>query len=220
MPEVPVVPPEALAARAACLDHAEDLLRAAEAVYGRDGLPHIAYHLGALALEEVGKAELLTMDHLAHAEGEEVFGRKQLEDHVRKLFWALWGPSFGREVINKTQIETFQGLARQIHETRLQGLYFGGDAADEALPKAAVEPEAVEHLLALTRARLELAKNYRVKTLNPEEQKDLRWYASATKDEEQRKLILRAITLIDGATITVIDGGSRRGSFRGSRACS
>jgi hypothetical protein len=55
-------------------------------------------------------------------------------------FWALWGPSFGRELITAEQIEERRGLARRLHNTRLAGLYYAGP--DATPPRKAVDEAA------------------------------------------------------------------------------
>lgn len=186
------MPPGLQRLRHACIEHAEDLLRAAERVLKDEKLSNIAYHLAALALEEIGKADLIGMSHVASTVGNErPWLSKHAEDHVRKLFWALWGPSFGRQPITKEQIESSQGLARSIHETRLQGLYVSTQAEGFALPKDAVPREKAEHLVSLAKTRLELEKTRGQKEkFSEEERKDLTWFLSATKDPERRNLIL------------------------------
>ncbi|MTK13453.1 MAG: hypothetical protein F8N39_15660 [Clostridiaceae bacterium] len=55
-----------------------------------EGLANIAFHLPALALEEVGKASPVGIHHVAAMHGQEPgFVDKRLDDHVFKLFWAL-----------------------------------------------------------------------------------------------------------------------------------
>lgn len=96
------------------LQNAESLLAAAKHLIGRN-FDHISYHLATLALEEVGKADLMGMKHAArmHAgTGEQI--DRYLDDHVGKLFWALWGPSFGREKLTRDQIESYRGLATEV----------------------------------------------------------------------------------------------------------
>jgi len=88
----------------ACLSHAQDLLSESKRILDEKKLPNIAYHLAVIALEEIGKSELVAMNHLSQTQKDTQFGEKYFEDHVRKLFWALWGPSFGREVLTKDQI--------------------------------------------------------------------------------------------------------------------
>ena len=45
-----------------------------------------------------------------------------VDDHERKLFWALFLPNFHPQ-INAADFRQFQDLARHIHETRLSTLY-------------------------------------------------------------------------------------------------
>jgi len=46
-----------------CQSHASDLLNAARRILEDENLPNIAYHLAALALEEIGKCALIGMSH-------------------------------------------------------------------------------------------------------------------------------------------------------------
>src|ERR1700674_1021211 len=88
----------------ACLSNAEHLLNVARVARGPEQ-NHIAYHLAALALEEVGKASMLGIDSLRRSrvnktEGPDDEERRPadwIEDHERKLFWALFTPMFGRQ---------------------------------------------------------------------------------------------------------------------------
>lgn len=49
----------------ACVEHARDLLSSAQAVM-LAGHPNIAYHLAALALEEIGRRALLGVQAVSH----------------------------------------------------------------------------------------------------------------------------------------------------------
>src|SRR5262249_31865734 len=97
----------------ACFENARDLLRAAKRVLDDEKLPNIAFHLAILALEEVGKAALLGARGVAHSvEDETDFADNRLDDHVFKLFWALWTPSFARGNVSKEEFENLRGMAR------------------------------------------------------------------------------------------------------------
>ena len=81
----------------ACLANAERLIESAKAVRSLPGCNHIAFNLVVLALEEIGKSILLFQESLdvKHfpRNGEEA--KRPLEwidDHERKLFWAIWFP--------------------------------------------------------------------------------------------------------------------------------
>src|SRR5438105_80878 len=80
------------------LEHSGDLLKAARTLFDA-GQPHFAYHLALLALEEIGKLEVVLMGRVGTEEEDEAFRSKFLDDHVGKIFWAFWGPSFGSDVI-------------------------------------------------------------------------------------------------------------------------
>jgi AbiV family abortive infection protein len=90
------------------LDNARELLAAARALLDGSQPPRLAYHFAALALEEVGKASIVGMQYAGAARGRELpslLSEEALQDHVRKLFWAIWGPTIGRDVITGKQIE-------------------------------------------------------------------------------------------------------------------
>lgn len=87
-------------------------------------LPNVAFHLTIPALEEVGKAALLGARGIAHSvEDETVFIDNRLDDHVFKLFWALWTPNFARGNVSKEEFESLRGMARSMHDDRLAALY-------------------------------------------------------------------------------------------------
>jgi AbiV family abortive infection protein len=182
--------------RQRCIDHAADLLRAATSTLRTEHLPHVAYHLATVALEELGKAALIGMGQAGRRDGEEDgCARKRLEDHVGKLFIALWGPTFGAEVITKNQVESFQGLARRIHETRLQGLYV--DADSNAAPGEVISRAEAEEFLRLVEGRLEFAKSrHRMgEPLTPAAQQELDWFLEATRDLDKRALIFGSLSM-------------------------
>ena len=55
MEQSKIFPQNIINTREECLRHADDLLRAAKRVFSEEELPHIAYHLATLALEEIGR---------------------------------------------------------------------------------------------------------------------------------------------------------------------
>lgn len=111
-----------------CFGNALDLLRAAKRVLDDEKLPNVAFHLTILALEEVGKAPLLGARGIARSvEDETVFIDNRLDDHVFKLFWALWTPSFARGQISKEEFESLRGMAKGMHDDRLAAMYVAPD---------------------------------------------------------------------------------------------
>lgn len=171
------------------LSHADDLLAAAREL---KTYPHLAYHLGVLSLEEIGRSTLLVMQELATRRGDGRRLARESEDHVRKLFWALWGPSFGRELISGAQIEEFQGLAREVHETRKRGLYVDPEGAP---PRDAISADEAENMLMLVEARLGMARSAKWAPVDPQRAADIRWFMDATADPDARTQIMSGASM-------------------------
>lgn len=173
-----------------CVQHAEDLLSAAKLLASKKPY-NIAYHLGVLALEEVGKAGLIMVGNMPGFQSERSLGRleRSTEDHVKKLFFALWGPSFGKERITPQQVKEFQNLARAIHETRLQGLYVAIKPEFVVPPRERVSKRQVENILRLVEARIGMEKTTRLRKLTPDDLRNVEWFTSAADDPEQAKLM-------------------------------
>jgi AbiV family abortive infection protein len=153
--------------------------------------PRIAFHLGTLALEETGKASLLAISATSAALGREEpsIVTTALDDHVRKLFWALWGPSIQSERVTVEQIESLRGMARHIHETRLRGLYVDVSADGVIAPETAVAPADAELLVGMAAARLDLEPDHQLPT-DPNRRDLQLWFIRATEDPERRNLIM------------------------------
>jgi len=175
----------------ACLSNAEDLIRAARRVLDEEKLPNIAYHLAAIALEEIGKGILITIKYRVSQIDEErgASAGKHVEDHVRKLFWALWTPMFVRGRVTKEEFESLRGLAQRIHRQRLRGLYVETSPRLEILPKDAITESEAQSLITLASTRLEMAKSERFQELSEESKKVLRWFARVTQDPRHRNQI-------------------------------
>ncbi len=98
------------------LDNARELLIAARALLDADQPPRLAYHFAALALEEVGKRASSACDsqgRRATASCRRLLSDDALQDHVRKLFWAIWGPTIGRDVMASRVAATETPAARE-----------------------------------------------------------------------------------------------------------
>jgi AbiV family abortive infection protein len=180
---------------AACLTNADELLRTAKGAIERDGLPRIGFHLAALALEEVGKAHLLRMVRRGRLDGEEppAVMVRALEDrgHVKRLFWAIWSGTFGHEVVSGQQIRELQGMAKEIHETRLKGLYVDFDAGELSLPSNAVSPEQSMNLFQMADSRLRYEQGFSAtpRRLTADEMELQAWFLAAGEDPERMKLV-------------------------------
>jgi AbiV family abortive infection protein len=92
---------EAVKVRAACHAHARDLLNAATRFLDEPATPNLAYHLGLLALEEIGKAGLIGRQAAVGSARDSAWMATWLSNHSRKLLWALWAP-FGKISIRPT----------------------------------------------------------------------------------------------------------------------
>lgn len=136
----------------ACHAASDRFIDAAKAVM-KPGSYHIAYHLAALALEEIGKASMLLIDSLpARLRDPKNEGRDLadwIDDHERKLFWALWLPVFHRNADWRTIPSTTQ-LAHEIHQTRLGTLYIDPNDLNAA---ASISESQVNNIIGLAEAR-------------------------------------------------------------------
>lgn len=180
----------------ACLSHAQDLIIAAKRIQDKGGLPNIAFHLAVIAMEEIGKAGLVAINHMAKTHGASTVVREgYLEDHVRKLFWAIWGPSIGRDIITQKQIETSQNLAKQIHEMRLHGLYVDIDDDGLILPQETISESEAEDLISLASTRLKLERAYKFKPIGKDRLQNISWFLDATKNIENRRLIFSSASM-------------------------
>lgn len=175
--------------RSVCLSNANDLIKSAKKLTNSN-LQHVQFHLATLALEEIGKSELIEMSFVAEINQKDAtFEENSMENHVRKLFWAFWGPSFGKKVITKQEIEQLQGLATSIHSKRLDTLYV--KPTDVSQPKLKLTQQEADQLTSLAEARLGMEKNKTMlkpndPTINKEE---LSWFLASTADAEKYKLI-------------------------------
>lgn len=172
-------------------------MSAAEKLQGEKSQRHISFHLAGLALEEIGKIEMLGMQYVIQPRIEEerrINLDVEAHTHERKLFWALWGPSFGRELLTKKQIQSFQGLAKNIHQTRLDSLYVNPN--NPTPPGKAMSAKQLDNLVKLARARLGMEQNAGGMKLDEDqftedEKNALDWFLQATNDPLERQFIFR-----------------------------
>ena len=174
----------------ACVTHARTLLNSAKAVY-KSGHPNIAYHLAALALEELGRRELLGVQWVAaKAAVPPTWPTKNTQDHVKKLFWCFFGGFFS-EKITRDGLDEMKGLAQHIHDKRLAGLYVGQDSDGLSIPSEAISPDEAQNLIGLADARMQLAESAKLREkLEQEEIEQQAWFLKASDDPEKRKLIM------------------------------
>jgi AbiV family abortive infection protein len=188
----PSIGVEAAATVEAAQAHAQDLLGAAKLL--QDDFPHLAYHFAVLALEEIGRGVLLVV-RASVTETDSSTGAlaDAMEDHVQKLFWALWSPSRA-DWISGGQIEEFRELARAIHERRKSGLYFDPTAA--APPREAVTAEETKTVIGLAEARLGMETTKRWVPVGAEQAENVRIFSEAVTDPRWREFVFSGPSLL------------------------
>jgi AbiV family abortive infection protein len=174
----------------ACFENARNLLRAAKRVLDDEKLPNIAFHLTVLALEEVGKAALLGARGIAHSvEDETVFIDNRLDDHVFKLFWALWTPNFARGRISKEEFENLRGMAKNMHDDRLAAMYVSPDQSEGGKVLQNISEERARIMIGLSEARLGMESSRDWQAIDLSAGSVMRWFLDATNDQDKRNLI-------------------------------
>src|SRR5579863_6994794 len=172
--------------RELCLMNAADAIKAAELLTGQH-VNHIAFHLLVLSIEEIGKI-FAGYNEIVK---EEKWSRENpnfgFDDHVKKLFWAIWCPTIGQELITKKQWEENQHLASKLHVKRLESLYTG--LKDEVPGSAKIDDEEISSLLSSAKARLELAKTEGEAYDNRFDNPSLQWLKSAIDNPVKRNFI-------------------------------
>jgi AbiV family abortive infection protein len=179
------------ALRKACLANAKSFIDACKKLDNRN-TKHIKYHLAALALEEVGKIEMVAMQRMASKKdpsAEEL--NLGVDDHERKLFWAFWGASFARNPITQKQIDEQKGLAKAIHIKRLSTLYV--DVLKPTSPGKIIANSELENIISLAEARYGMAKYAGISRedseLTEHEKTVINWFMAASNDKDERKYI-------------------------------
>lgn len=169
----------------ACLRNAADLLKSARVLLDQD-VDHICYHLATLALEEIGKTTLLrTKFSKDSIQQPEAFSISTIDDHIKKLFWALWTPFFGKLKITSELMNEYKGMARMIHERRLRSLYV--DPETFLLTEDKVTHEEAGKLLNLAESRLGLELSKGTYTIDEETADISWWFIDATEDPAKRR---------------------------------
>jgi AbiV family abortive infection protein len=159
-------------------------------VLNDERLPNISFHLTLLALEEIGKAALIGTRAIARTvEDETVFIDNRFDDHVFKLFWALWTPSFARGNISRAEFESLRGLARNMHDDRLAALYVAPDRSEGGVHLESVSEERARMMIELAEARLGMESSRDWQSLDLAADSILRWFLEATIASEKRNLI-------------------------------
>src|ERR1700712_3442747 len=117
-------------ARQLCLEQARSFIEAGGGL-GEGGWHHIVYHLSLLALEEVGKASMLSARMISHPGLDSSWIERSLDNHRRKLQWAVWSPVTR---IDPSDFEAAREFAERAHALRLASLYVDAKAELTDLP--------------------------------------------------------------------------------------
>ena len=187
--------------RNACLVNAEEFVNSAKLLKGKS-TAHIRYHLATLAMEEVGKAVIfligfssITLDKDDTEPNSSIDDYvKKLDDHVKKLFWAIHSPLIEQERLTTEKFELNRGLAKGIHQTRLDSLYT--DPYNPLLPENRIEEEEADSMVRFSELRIEMEKGVDLEDM-PDESKreDLLWFLSTSDDPQKKSLIFGSSSL-------------------------
>jgi AbiV family abortive infection protein len=174
-----------LRARLLCLEQAQGFIDAAERLDEKVS-PHVVYHLSLLALEEVGKASMLSTQILKHPTLDGSWIERGLSNHVRKLHWAVWSPMAR---IDPSEFEAARQFAERSHAMRLASLYVDPDADLTALPPIElIRPEDAVQTLSLARTRLGHERGHGAPSGEIDEL--TQWFLDTVADPAQARVLL------------------------------
>ena len=180
----------------ACVIHSRALTESARAVQ-ESSHPNVAFHLAALALEELGRRELIAIQRASAKQAiPPTWAWKHTSSHIKKLFWCFFSASFFGEELTNDRIVSMDKLARQIHETRIAGLYVDLNEDGLQIPTEAIDDKQADDIINLAEARIEMceAENPRL-DLSSEEFEIQLWLLEKTEDPESRKMIFSPASL-------------------------
>jgi AbiV family abortive infection protein len=217
--EPAVQPPDnRAAAMQACVEHAKALLKSARAVIA-SGHPNIAFHLAVLALEELGRRELIGVQSIIDTRPVPPgWAQKHTQDHVKKLFWCFFGGSFFAARLTKEHLESLEDFAQRLHAKRLAGLYVDQTEDTLSIPSEAIDSEEATRIIELAGTRYEMSANEKLRDHIPPDELELQtWFLAATDDPEKQRWILSRGSLaklaeLGDAKLWVLSGASHAGS--------
>jgi len=149
--------------------------------------PNVSYVLATTALEEVGKSILKKQSLLEHHTGvpSPTWISKHSDDHQKKLFWAIWTPMLGNQVITGQAMEEAKELSISVHSKRIKAQY--SDEGNSTLN--AVSAKEVRNLIEFTEARIGLEEAYKPIQSDPERLEKMKWFLNVQGAREDRNLI-------------------------------
>jgi AbiV family abortive infection protein len=171
----------------ACLQNAEKLISAAH-TSAVPGSYHIAFHLATMALEEIGKSSMIFLDAIDRKplppDEEAKTSLKWVDDHERKLFWAIWLP--GRENLRDWHtIPAAMEFARGIHKDRLDTLYI--DPSN--LNGPTISAKRAMSIITAAEARLNMERLKEFREMGKDEQDLMHWFFAAMDDPRLKPMI-------------------------------
>lgn len=175
----------------ACVSNATELVEAARKLSVEGVAPRIPFHLAVIGLEEIGKAELLRMAIMSLRYDHEIptlFSRS-IDDHVKKLFWATWGPAISHGQFERKDFDAYQKLASRIHSMRLQGMYVDISQNKVMSPESVISSEAANDLITLADDRLRRMGASTSEEIPPEQMRLVEWFLDATEHSERQQAI-------------------------------
>ncbi len=174
--------------RGLCLQQAKGFIEAADRLNQTGQFPHIVYHLGLLALEEIGKAVLLSTRTLKHPSLDGTWIDRSMANHRRKILWAVWSPMAR---IDPADFEAARLFAERAHSMRLASLYVAADAdLAEPPPTEQVQQEDADQILELARARHAYENKPETSTYEVDEL--VEWFLESMADPEKSPVLLSA----------------------------
>ena len=176
----------------ACLEHAEDLVEAAEMLL-HSGKHNLAFHMAVLSLEEAGRRSLFLLNLQARRKEEvDIVNEAKANDHVAKLYWAFFFPLVTLQKIDDAKLDEVRGLARALHLRRQEGLYLDANRRPFRRPKHIVSLKEARNIVSLARSQVALEKSQTIKTqgrLSREVRDLVQWFLQAGEDESSRSFI-------------------------------
>jgi AbiV family abortive infection protein len=174
-----------------CLNNAESLLDSAKDCRAKNR-NHIAFHLAALALEEVGKASMILAKTVyPNIVEDEDSGESKLSDdladHRKKLFWAMLIPSIDGGIISPEDFIRLKEVANDIHFRRITSLYAN---IDQTVPQTDISDDELAKIIRLAESRLNLEKLKEIRQLDADAQRLLDWFMNVLSDPLMQRFVL------------------------------
>ena len=168
------------------MTNAEALVNSAKTLEGTS-TAHIRYNLAALAIEEVGKVVIFLMNAFGSTSDEDDDPRSiSTDDHVKKLFYAIFSPLIDQGQITKKYIESNRELARRIHNRRLESLYT--DPQNPLLPQDRMVEEEANSLVSFCERMIKMEKDVELSDVPDESRLEaIQWFHTASDDPEKRR---------------------------------